>query len=97
MHLDMVKYPYQEGFLVKRSGESPSKGFSLTENTMERKGENIMATSSITHDFVITDKESARRLVDALLMPKNELPKPAESVSGKEAVKLLMQKWRNAR
>lgn len=53
-----------------------------------------MATSSISHDFVIKNKKDIKLLADALSMPKTELPKPVKSVSGVEAVSLLMSKWK---
>lgn len=56
-----------------------------------------MATSSISHDFVIKDKKSVKLLADALSVPKATLPKPVKSVSGKENVTLLMTKWRNGK
>ena len=56
-----------------------------------------MATSSISHDFVIKDKKNIKLLADALSMPKAELPKPARSVSGIDAVTLLMSKWKNGK
>ena len=56
-----------------------------------------MATSSISHDFVIKDKKNIELLANALSMPKTELPKPVESVSGTDAVKLLMSKWKNGK
>ena len=56
-----------------------------------------MATSSINHNFVIKDRKSIDRLADALSTPKAELPKPVKSVSGTDAVTLLMSKWKHAK
>lgn len=52
-----------------------------------------MAASSITHDFVIKDRESVELLADALSMAKATLPKPVSSVSGAEEVSRLMENW----
>ena len=56
-----------------------------------------MATSSIDHNFVVKDKRNAEQLISALITPNTEVVKPAKSVSGKEAITLLMKKWKNAR
>ena len=57
-----------------------------------------MAASSITHNFVIKDKTSAEKLANALSMPKKEEKKAtAKMVTGRDALTLLMNKWRNGR
>ena len=56
-----------------------------------------MATSSIDHNFVVKDKKSVDRLAEALSMPAAKTAEPVKSISGEEAVTLLMSKWRNAR
>ena len=58
-----------------------------------------MATSSITHNFVIKDKASAEKLANALSMPKpkSENKATAKMVTGRDALTLLMDKWRNGR
>ena len=54
-----------------------------------------MATSSIDHNFVVKDKKNVRQLIAALSAPKTEPAKPVKSISGKDAVTLLMSKWKN--
>ncbi len=56
-----------------------------------------MATSSIDHNFVVKEKKNVERLISALTTPNTEVVKPAKSISGKEAITLLMKKWKNAR
>ena len=56
-----------------------------------------MATSSIDHNFVVKDKKSVDRLAEALSMPAAKTAEPVKSISGQEAVTLLMSKWRNDR
>ena len=56
-----------------------------------------MATSSIDHNFVVKDKQNVEQLICALTMPKKKVAKPVKALSGKEAITLLMMKWRNAR
>ena len=54
-----------------------------------------MATSSITHNFVIKDVKSAERFIEALDKPpiqKTEMN--VESVSGIDNVRLLVEKWK---
>ncbi len=55
-----------------------------------------MPTSSIDHNFVVKNKRNAEQLISALTTPNTEAIKPAKSVSGKEAITLLMKKWKNA-
>lgn len=56
-----------------------------------------MATSSIDHNFVVKDKKNVQQLVEALSAPKAESVKPIKSISGKDAVTLLMSKWKNGK
>ncbi len=55
-----------------------------------------MATSSITHNFVIKDKESAERFAEALDKPKLQEPDiEFITVSGAENVRRLIEAWKN--
>ena len=54
-----------------------------------------MATSSIDHNFVVKDKKGVQQLAEALSAPKAKTTKPVKSISGKDAVTLLMSKWKN--
>ena len=56
-----------------------------------------MATSSIDHNFVVKDKQNVEQLICSLTMPKKKVAKPVKALSGKEAITLLMMKWRNDR
>lgn len=56
-----------------------------------------MAASSIDHNFVVKDKKSVDRLAEALSMPAAKTAEPVKSISGEEAVTLLMNKWENKR
>lgn len=56
-----------------------------------------MATSSISHDFVVKEKKNVKLLADALSVPKTDLPKPTKSVSGVDNVTLLMSKWKRGK
>ena len=57
-----------------------------------------MATSSITHNFVIKDKASAEKLANALSMPKKkEKRATAKLVTARDELTLLMEKWRSGR
>jgi hypothetical protein len=54
-----------------------------------------MATSSITHNFVINDTQSAERLAAALDNPKTEKTNlNIEYVSDVESLRLLVKKWK---
>lgn len=54
-----------------------------------------MATSSITHNFVINDTQSAERLAAALDHPKAEKTNlNIEYVSDVESLRLLVKKWK---
>ena len=56
-----------------------------------------MATSSITHNFVISNKESAERLAEALEKPKIQKKDiNMKYVSGSENVRLLIEKWKRS-
>ena len=57
------------------------------------KNEKI-AESSLDHDFVVNGKENDDCVVDTLTKPKKRITKPTRSISGKEAILHLMQKWR---
>lgn len=53
-----------------------------------------MATSSITHNFVINDAQSAERLAAALDKPKPKKTKlNIEYVSDVDSLRLLVKKW----
>nr|WP_034909143.1 hypothetical protein [[Eubacterium] cellulosolvens] len=55
-----------------------------------------MATSSIFHNFVLTDKESIEKFLDALEKPKFQEPDvKCTTVTGIEEVKKLTEKWKN--
>ena len=54
-----------------------------------------MPQSSILHDFIIKDEESANRLIEILLGDKCELPSPVKSVSRKEEMTRFMNKWKD--
>ncbi len=66
--------------------------------TISEKGERrsyIMATSSITHNFVISKKDSAERFAEALEKPKiQKTDINIKTVSGSENVRLLAEKWK---
>lgn len=54
-----------------------------------------MPTSSITHNFVIRDRDSAERLAEALDMPKIQKSDiKVETISGAENVRTLVNKWK---
>ena len=56
-----------------------------------------MATSSITHNFVINNRDSAEKFIEALDKPKIEKSDiNVETVSGAENVRLLMNKWKES-
>lgn len=56
-----------------------------------------MPTSSIDHIFIVNDKQNVERLISALTTPNTGVVEPAKTISGKEAIILLMKKWKNAR
>ena len=54
-----------------------------------------MTISSIFHNFVITDRESAERFLEAFDRPKIQRSDiSVETVSGVENVKLIVDKWK---
>lgn len=56
-----------------------------------------MATSSITHNFVISKKDSAERFAEALEKPKiQKTDMNIKAVSGNENVRLLVKKWKTS-
>ena len=56
-----------------------------------------MPTSSIFHNFVITDRESAERFLEAFDRPKIQRSDiDVEMVSGAENIKLLVEKWKKS-
>lgn len=56
-----------------------------------------MATSSITHNFVIKDVKSAERFIEALDKPKIQRSNiKVENVSGTENVRLLVERWKKS-
>jgi uncharacterized protein (DUF1778 family) len=56
-----------------------------------------MATSSLTHNFVINDAESAERFAEALDKPKiSKSNIKVKRVTGAENARLLVEKWKKS-
>jgi hypothetical protein len=61
----------------------------------EKGGACVMATSSITHNFVINDTQSAERFAEALDNPKYEKTNiNVEYISSPDNLRLLVKKWK---
>ncbi len=58
-----------------------------------------MATSSITHNFVIKDPKAAKKIVDIVCAPREEVyhEPVANDIVGKDAVLSLMKRLNNGK
>ena len=87
----VIRYNYLEVLFI---------GFDLAFSVINNseKGERrfcIMATSSITHNFVINDRMSAEKFAEALDKPEiQKADVKVETVNGADNVKLLAEKWK---
>ena len=81
---------------IPKPVDKVKNGYDYIIRENNKEGGSEMATSSIDHNFVVKDKRNAEQLISALITPNTEVVKPAKSVSGKEAITLLMKKWKNA-
>ena len=54
-----------------------------------------MSISSLDQNFVVKNKEDVERLIDAFSKPAESV-EPTRSISGKQAILHLMNKWRNS-